>query len=438
MNADDIKDIPGHGQEATSASETGVVEREPGGEEERNSTDEQADQERSVTLHRSTSSSAAPSTTSLDSHDSFSIASLMANIKRRSSAPSTSEQGTSMSAHLAVYAQRQADLQERLKSLTASLKNFDQREREREREREGERERERERAPGFSLFFRLNCPASRAKEARAETERVRKEAAAAAADRMKQLLAKKKKPCHLDELTQDLVLKIFHLLQGRSLYNAFAASKRFEMVHQDVEFWRALIAREQQEVVDERMSLRELKEFYVDNTQKWNRIMQTYKWLVSKGCPSDVNGTQTGPWSRRTITLVLQDSIKFSMPPAPAWRKLRILADIRCICAFLSSSNENIQELAASAIGNVMVCAGKEEDEERSGEEKRGGESRVEQRRGGEGRGEAGIGRKGRGEEGGDDVRFHKRMGGRFSSGRMLARHYRRCYYLVLSASKNR
>ena len=231
-----------------------------------------------------------------------------------------SNEDSAMDAHLRTHKERQNDLQNRLKGLTKSLKRFD----------------------------------VRAAEAEIEHERVRQQARATAAQMWKGLNgAKVKKACAFDLAPPDMIMKILSFLSGPKLFITLSTSRRFQCL--DAEFWIELISREHADPIPlEPLSTRQLREIYRDKAERWSRLMCTYDWLKKQGCPSDVHGARKGPWSKVTLSHVLQDTVACTGHQAAIWRRRAIMPYLRCITCLVGSSHEGIRVLAASALANLV------------------------------------------------------------------------------------
>ena len=183
-----------------------------------------------------------------------------------------------MDANMRNYKEQQQALQGKLKGLSSSLRKFD----------------------------------IRAAEAEIEHEQVRRQARSAAALMWKGLKGAgvPNRPSPFDLMPPDMINKILCFLRGKHLFMALCSSKRFDCA--DVEFWSELLLREHCEQVPPTAAARELKEMYRHNELCWSRLISTFTWLKSQGCPSDVHGTRSGPWSKVTLLAVLTDCVGFT------------------------------------------------------------------------------------------------------------------------------
>lgn len=225
-------------------------------------------------------------------------------------------------------------LQERLKLLNKSLKQFDQ----------------------------------KAARAKIETEEIRLKARAEAKKMWKGLLDRSpgskgrasgapgggRGERRLHDLPADVLRRVMERLTGQKVFMVATANSALRDAQVDVGFWEERIALELREGSPPNSLARELKDAYRQRTISWARVLSTFTWLQNNDCPSNVHGTKRGPWSTRTLTVVLADLSHLLKGATTEWRRTAILQYNRVLCALLSNVNENIQEMAASCLANIL------------------------------------------------------------------------------------
>lgn len=158
-------------------------------------------------------------------------------------------------------------------------------------------------------------------------------------------------------LPGDLLRRVMERLTGQKLFMVAGASKTLLEAQHDAAFWEERIARELHEGAPSGAGARELKEAYRQRSLSWARAMSTFGWLRSRDCPSDVHGTKSGPWSSRTLAAVLAELSELLKGDTAEWRRDAMLPYARVLCALLSNTHENIQEMAAACLAHLVQSA---------------------------------------------------------------------------------